>query len=598
MLETLVALLTASVVLIPLSRRAGFGSVLGYLVGGAVIGPQGLRLVTDVDEIRALSELGVIMLLFLIGLELRPQRLWVMRKAIFALGPAHLLANTAVIAALAHLVGVKWPGAIVLGGGLALSSTAIVLPLLAERDLLGTSAGRDTFAVLLFQDVAFVPMVALVPLLTGVEVPDRVPWVGVVRGAAAILAILLGGRFLMRPALRAIGGVRTPEVFTAFSLLTVIGSAALANVAGLSTSLGAFLGGVLLSDSEYRHEVQADVEPFEGLLLGFFFTSVGMSANLALAESEPTLIAGGVAVLLLVKIIISFGLGRLSGQSRRGAVRFALALPQGSEFSFVLFGAALSAGVLGQQAADRAMLVVALSMVATPVLFALSERLIVARMGRTEKPAYDKIRNLGTPVIICGFGRVGQVVGRLLKLRGIAFTALERDAGQVDIVRKFGNKVYYGDPTRPEVLRAAGADSARLIIVALDDMEATIRVVEVARRAFPQVKIIARARNRRHAHLLMDYKVDGIVRETFYSSLRMSTMALEALQVPASEARRAVELFREHDERTLIKTHAVYDDERQLIQTTQQAAAELEELFEADRREGEQKAPSEVTRRA
>jgi monovalent cation:proton antiporter-2 (CPA2) family protein len=589
MLETLVALLAASVVLIPLSRRAGFGSVLGYLVGGAVIGPQGLRLVTNVDEIRALSELGVIMLLFLIGLELRPQRLWVMRKAIFALGPAHFVASAAVIAALANVVGVKWPGAIVLGWGLALSSTAIVLPLLAERDLLGTGAGRDTFAVLLFQDVAFVPLVALVPLLTGVEVPDRVPWLEVARGAGAILAILFGGRFLMRPALRAIGGARTPEVFTAFSLLTVIGSATLANVAGLSTSLGAFLGGVLLSDSEYRHEVQADVEPFEGLLLGFFFTSVGMSANLPLAAAEPVLIAGGVAALLFVKIIISFGLGRLSGQSLRGAVRFALALPQGSEFSFVLFGVAVSAGALGQQAADRAMLVVAFSMVATPILFALSERLILPRMGRGEKPAYDKIRNLGTPVIICGFGRVGQVVGRVLKLRGIAFTALEKDAGQVEVVRKFGNKVYYGDPTRAEVLRAAGADSAQLIVVALDDMEATLRVVEVARRAFPQVKIIARARNRRHAHLLMDFKVDGIVRETFYSSLRMSAMALEALDVPSSEARRAVDLFREHDERTLIKTHAVYDDERQLIQTTQQAAAELAELFEADRRESEQK---------
>jgi monovalent cation:proton antiporter-2 (CPA2) family protein len=593
MLETLVALLAASVVLIPLSRRAGFGSVVGYLVGGAVIGPQGLRLVTNVEEIRAISELGVVMLLFLIGLELRPQRLWVMRKAVFALGPAQFVASTAAIAALAYAAGARGPGAVVLGAGLALSSTAIVLPLLAERDLLGSGAGRDTFAVLLFQDVAFVPLVALVPLLTEVDVPHRVPWVEVVRGAAAILAILVGGRFLMRPAFRAIGGAHTPEVFTTLSLLTVIGAAALANVAGLSMSLGAFLGGVLLSDSEYRHEVQADIEPFEGLLLGFFFMSVGMSANLVLAASEPALIVGSVAALLLTKILIAFGLGRLSGQSVRGATRFALALPQGSEFSFVLFGVAVSAGALSQHAADRAMLVVAVSMVATPILFALSERLIVARMSRGEKPAYDKIRNLGTPVIICGFGRVGQVVGRVLKLRGIAFTALEKDSGQVEVVRKFGNKVYYGDPTRAEVLRAAGADTAQLIVVALDNMEATMRVVEVARRAFPQVKLIVRARNRRHAHLLMDHKVDGIVRETFHSSLRMSTMALEALDVPSSEARRAVELFREHDERTLIKTHAVYDDEHQLIQTTQQATAELEEVFEADRRESEQKAAAQ-----
>ena len=593
MLETLVALLAASVLLIPLSRRAGFGSVLGYLVGGAVIGPQGLRLVTNVEEIRAISELGVVMLLFLIGLELRPQRLWVMRKAVFALGPAQFVASTAAIAALAYAAGATRPGAVVLGAGLALSSTAIVLPLLAERDLLGTGAGRDTFAVLLFQDVAFVPLVALVPLLTEVDIPHRVPWVEVVRGAAAILAILLGGRFLLRPAFRAIGGAHTPEVLTTFSLLIVIGAAALANVAGLSMSLGAFLGGVLLSDSEYRHEVQADIEPFEGLLLGFFFMSVGMSANVALAASEPAFIVGSVAALLLTKIIIAFGLGRLSGQSVHGATRFALALPQGSEFSFVLFGVAVSARALSQHAADRAMLVVAVSMVATPILFALSERLLVARMRRGEKPAYDKIRNLGTPVIICGFGRVGQVVGRVLKLRGIPFTALEKDPGQVEVVRKFGNKVYYGDPTRAEVLRAAGAETARLIVVALDNMEATIHVVEVVRRAFPQVKVIVRARNRRHAHLLMDLKVDGIVRETFHSSLRMSTMVLEALDVPSSEARRAVELFREHDERMLIKTHAIYDDEHQLIQTTQQATAELEEVFEADRRESEQKAAAE-----
>jgi monovalent cation:proton antiporter-2 (CPA2) family protein len=593
MLETLVALLAASVVLVPLSRRAGFGSVLGYLVGGAVIGPQGLRLVTDVEEIRNISELGVVMLLFLIGLELRPQRLWVMRKAVFGLGPAQFVASGAVITALAYAAGVPGPGAIVLGAGLALSSTAIVLPLLAERDLLGSAAGRDTFAVLLFQDLAFVPLVALVPLLAGSDMPDRVPWVHVARAAAAVLAILLGGRFLMRPAFRAIGGARTPEVFTAFSLLTVIGAAALANVAGLSMSLGAFLGGVLLSDSEYRHEVQADVEPFEGLLLGFFFLSVGMSTNLVLAVSEPALIAGSVVALLLAKIIISFALGRVSGQSVRGAVRFALALPQGSEFSFVLFGVALSVGALSQQAADRAMLVVAVSMVATPVLFALSERWIAARLGRGDKPAYDKIHNHGTPVIICGFGRVGQVVGRVLKLRSIAFTALEKDSRQVEVVRRYGNKVYYGDPTRAEVLRAAGADTARLIVVALDNMEETIRVVEVASRAFPQVKVIVRARNRRHAHLLMDLKVDGIVRETFHSSLRMSTMVLEALDVPASEARRAVELFREHDERTLIKTQAIYDDERQLIQTNQQAVAELAELFEADRRESGQKAAAE-----
>jgi monovalent cation:proton antiporter-2 (CPA2) family protein len=585
MLETLVALLATSVVLIPLSRRAGFGSILGYLVGGVLIGPEGLRLVTNVDQIRAISELGVVMLLFLIGLELRPHRLWVMRRSVFGLGTGQLAASGIALAALAHGAGFAWPGAIVLGAGLAMSSTAIVLPMLAERDLLGSASGRDAFAVLLFQDLAFVPLVALVPLLGGDNVPEHVPWLAVARAAGAVAAILLGGRFLIRPGFRAIGGARTPEVFTALSLLTVIGAAALANLAGLSMSLGAFLGGVLLSDSEYRHELQADIEPFEGLLLGFFFMSVGMSTDLSIAIAEPALIAGSVAALLLAKMAISFALARIAGHGTRGAIRLALALPQGSEFSFVLFNAAVAAGALAQHVADRATLAVALSMLATPIMFAASERLVLPRFKTVVKPSYDRIKRREESVIICGFGRMGQVVGRLLKLRGIGFTALDKDPNQIEVVRKYGNKVYYGDPARPDLLRAAGGGTADLLVVTLDSVEETLNVVDVAKRTFPQLKIMARARNRRHAHLLMDRGIDGIVRETFFSSLRLGEMVLEALDVPPSEARRAVEMFREHDERTLLATHAIYKDEQQLIQSAQQAAAELAELFEADRRD-------------
>ena len=594
MLETLVVLLATSVILIPLSRRAGFGSVLGYLVGGGLIGPQGLRLITDIDEIRAISELGVVMLLFLIGLELRPQRLWVMRRAVFGLGSGQLVGCSVVLAGLAYLTGVPWPGAIVLGLGLAMSSTAIALPMLAERDLLGTASGRDTFAVLLFQDLAFVPLVALVPLLAGDDMPQHVPWLQVARAVGAVVAILLVGWFLVPPAFRAIGGARMPEVFTALSLFTVVGAAALAHYAGLSMSLGAFLGGVLLSDSEYRHELQANIEPFEGLLLGFFFVSVGMSADIALALAEPWLIAGGVAALLCIKIAITFVLARIDGHRIRGAIRLALALPQGSEFSFVLFAAAVTAGALTTHAAERATLIVALSMLAAPILFAASERMVLPLFKKpADKPTYDKIKDDGNPVIICGFGRVGQVVGRLLRLRGIPFTALDKDPDQVEVVRRFGNKVYYGDPARPDLLRAAGAESARLLVVALDDTEETLKVVDVAKRTFPRLKIMARARNRRHAHLLMDREIEGIVRETFYSSLRLSEMVLETLGVPPSEARRAVELFREHDERTLIASHAFYTDERQLIQSTKQAAAELAELFEADRRDSAAEAAAE-----
>lgn len=584
MLPTIAILLATAVLLVPLSRRLGLGSVLGYLAGGALIGPSGLRLITDVGEIAGVSELGVIMLLFLIGLEVRPQRLWVMRRAVFILGPAQVVVTAAVLATAAHWVGMPWPAAAVIGAGLALSSTAIVLPLLAERGLLGTPSGRDTFAVLLFQDLAFIPLVAAVPLFAGGAAPSHVPWLELLRAAGAIAVILAGGR-LIRPAFRAIGGARTPEVFTALALFVVAGSAALASAAGLSTSLGAFIGGVLLSDSEYRHEVQANVEPFEGLLLGFFFLSVGMSANLGLAVREPGFFAIAVPGLMLAKAAAAFGLGRLGGQTSRAALRFALALPQGSEFSFVLFSAAIAAGALTQAAFDRATLVIALSMAATPVLFAASERFVVPRLQRPAKRAYDTIQDDGAPVIICGFGRVGQIVGRILRMRGIAFTALEQDTEQVEVIRRFGSKVYYGNPSRPDLLRAAGAEHARLLVVALDDMEQTLKVVEVARRTFPHLRVLARARNRRHAHLLMDRGVNRLVRETFHSSLRLSEMALEDLGVASDEARRAVSFFRDYDEKTLIESHAFYEDERQLIQSAKQSAEELSGLFEADQRE-------------
>lgn len=586
MLPTLAILLATAVLLVPLSRRLGLGSVLGYLAGGALIGPSGLRLITDVGEIASVSELGVVMLLFLIGLEVRPQRLWVMRRAVFILGPAQVVVTTAALAVTGHVFGLPWPAAAVVGAGLALSSTAIVLPLLAERDLLGTASGRDTFAVLLFQDLAFIPLVAAVPLFAaGAAAPEHVSWLALGRAAGAILAILVGGRFLIRPAFRAIGGARTPEVFTALALFVVAGSAALANAAGLSMSLGAFIGGVLLSDSEYRHEVQADVEPFEGLLLGFFFLSVGMSANLGLAVQEPGFFAAVVPGLMLAKAVVAFGLGRLGGQSNRAAARFALALPQGSEFSFVLFSAAITAGALTQAMFDRATLAIALSMAATPLIFAASERFVVPRLGRVAKPAYDVIQDDGAPVIICGFGRVGQIVGRVLRMRGIAFTALEQDTEQVEVIRRFGSKVYYGNPSRPDLLRAAGAEHARLLVVALDDMEQTLQVVEVARRTFPNLRVLARARNRRHAHLLMDRGITRLVRETFHSSLRLSEMALEDLGVPPAEARSAVAFFQNYDEQNLVDSHAFFEDERQLIQSAKQSADELSGLFEADQRQ-------------
>ncbi len=582
MLTSLVVLLAAAAIAVPLTRRAGFGSVLGYLLAGIAIGPAGLRLITDVDAIASIASLGVVMLLFLIGLEVRPQRLWVMRRTVFGLGTAQVVLTAAVLAALAYAANVEWRGSVVLGAGLAMSSTAIVLPMLAERDLLTTAAGRNAFAVLLFQDLAFIPLVALVPLLAGNRLPDHVPWHDVARAAVAIAIILIGGRFLLRPLFRAIGGTKTPEVFTAVALLIVAGTAWLAAVAGLSPSLGAFMAGVLLSDSEYRHELQADIAPFEGLLLGFFFISVGMSADLGLARAQPLMLAGATVLLLMAKSALAFGLGRIARLDTRNALRFAFALPQASEFSFVLFTAAIAAGAMDSFHAALATLATASSMVATPILFAGSEALL-ARLKPTPMAKYDAIDAEPTPVIICGFGRFGQIIGRVLRMHGIDFTALERDPGQVEVVRRFGTKVYFGDPTRPDVLRAAGVEQAKLLVVAMDDPTGVLRMVDMVKHNFPHIAILARARNRWYAHLLLDREVDGLVRETFYSSLELAKQALTTLGIDAGAAERAITLFRQHDEKNLLETHAIFRDEKQLIQSQQQAADELASLFEADR---------------
>lgn len=583
MLPTLAILLAASVVFVSVSRAAGFGSILGYLVAGVLIGPSVLRLVTDVEVIKTISEFGVLMLLFLIGLELRPQRIWLMRRTVFGLGAAQVAVTGALLAGLIVLAGLaEARGALVLGVGLALSSTAIVLPMLSERDLLGSGSGRDAFAVLLFQDIASVPIVAALPLLGdhGGSGPILPP---LLKGAAAVALILLGGRYLVRPIFTVVGRIRTTEVFTAAALLTVATAAVVSDLAGLPMSLGAFAAGVILSESEYRHELQVDIEPFEGLLLGFFFISIGMEANVRLALEEPLAIALSVAVLLLVKIAVAFQLERWRGQTLVRAIRFALALPQGSEFGFVLFGAALAAGVLEKPALERATLVVAISMAISPLLFALSERLVIPRLMSRLRPVRDEpIDAAPAPVVIAGFGRMGQIVGRCLRMRKITFNALDNDPDNIETLRRYGTKVFFGDPTRIELLRAVGAADAKILVVTLSDPAQNLALVERVKENFPNLKIYARARNRRHALLLMNQEVEAVVRETFFSGLRLVELALQGVGLDAEEARRTVHAFRERDEALLVSQKDLYDDESQLIQTARQAAQELEELFEDD----------------
>ena len=593
MFVSLLILLAAIVIAVPLTRYAGLGSILGYLLAGAVIGPAGFGFIANTGQIGAVSELGVTMLLFLIGLELRPHRLWILRKAIFGMGLAQVVPTSLLIAGGAHLFGVAWPPAILLGIGLSLSSTAIVLPMLNERNLLPSVAGRDSFAVLLFQDMAAIPVLALVPLFAGGALvhgglSGPAAWIGFLRGVAVIAAILLGGGYLVRPVFRIVGHAKSPELFTATALLLVVGTAALADWAGLSASLGAFMAGVLVSDSEYRHELQADIEPFEGLLLGFFFISVGMSADLALFLHHPLEILALVFGLLAGKSVIAFAVSYIRRRLLGSALRFALSLSEGSEFSFVLFAVAVANGALDRSLAGIATLVVALSMMLTPILFAGSERFILPgillrkeRLREAVDPGLQAADS--APVIICGFGRFGQIVGRILALQRIPFVALDKSQEQVDVVRRFGSKVYFGDPTREEVMRAAGAEDARILVLALDDVEASLKAAQRVKRKFPHLQVLARARNRRHVHLLMGAGVEQIVRETYFSSLRLTELALERLDIPNHEAARAIALFREHDERILRETYAVSHDEKQLIQTTQEANQELRDLFESDR---------------
>jgi glutathione-regulated potassium-efflux system protein KefB len=581
-LFSLVILLAAAIVAVPLARLLGLGSIIGYLAAGFLVGPAGLALVSDVENIAHISELGVVMLLFIIGLELRPSRLWTMRRSLLGLGAAQVAVTTAALTLLANFAGIGWPASFVIGFALSLSSTAIVLPMLAERKLLATQAGRDSFSVLLFQDVAVIPAVALIPLLQGDYSAMSGATIGltVARAAGALLVVLIGGRFIIRPLFRLVDMSKAPEIFTATALVVVIGTALLVSETGLSMSLGAFMAGVLLSDSEYRHQVRSDIEPFEGLLLGVFFTSVGMSANLGLFLAQPLLILAAVVVLLAAKGTICFAIAKLSGAETRDAVRFAAALPQAGEFAFVIFAIAVANGALPEETAQLATVIVTLSMLLSLLLFVLEERFIAPLFAQLAAP-FDDVTG-ENPVLICGFGRIGQIVGRVLRMRGLPFTALDKSAEQVALVRRFGTPIYYGDTTRLDLLRAAGAGQAKVIVIALSDIEESVTVAELCERHFPQATVLARARNRRHVHLLMDRGVKHIVRETFHSSLRLSEEVLVELGVAPRDARRTTELFADRDEQMLREQHDYYDDEKQLIQTTLQISEELKRLLEAD----------------
>ncbi|WP_454761741.1 monovalent cation:proton antiporter-2 (CPA2) family protein [Caulobacter segnis] len=595
--QTLVYL-GAAVVSVPIAKRLGLGSVLGYLIAGVVIGPFALALVGDQADVMKFAEFGVVILLFLIGLEVQPSMLWDMRKAIFGLGGAQVL-GTAIAVALASLaLGLPWQTAMAVGLVLAMSSTAIVLQTLDEKGLRQGPVGRAAFGVLLLQDLAVIPMFALLPLLAtgathhaeaggghGGSLVAHLPiWAQTLSVFAAVAGVIGGGRYLVQPLFRFIAKARLREIFVAAALLIVVAVASLMQVVGLSPALGAFLAGVVLAESEFRRELESDIEPFRGLLLGLFFITVGAGVNLPLVASQPLQLLGIVLGLMTLKLLVMYGIARLFGAPKRGALAVATALAQGGEFAFVLLTFTVGAGVIGVQLAALLTAAVAVSMALTPVAMILYER-VADLMGAAIPDVTPDTGDFdeGEPdIIIAGFGRFGQITGRLLTANGFKSTILDSDIEQIELLRRFGRRVHYGDATRLDLLRAAGAERARMLIVALDDREKTVELVETARKAFPNLVILARAWDRRHAYDLLSNGADAVERETFESALALGTTALQKLGFRAHRAHRASAFFRRHDRRMFEELRPMWGQEEAYILASRDAAKTMDSLLDAD----------------
>jgi len=577
--------LAAAVIAVPLAKLLGLGSIIGYLGAGILIGPWGLQLVTDPKEMLRFAEFGVVLMLFLVGLELEPRRLWSLRKPIFGWGNVQLLGSAALMAAVGVAAGADWRLAVVGALGLAMSSTAIGLGVLAERNLLGTSSGQSILSVALLQDVAAIPILALVPLLAfGPHASEGGGWLGAAKAIGVIAAIVLGGRLLLRPAFRWIARSDTPEIFTAASLLLVVATAALMQAVGLSMALGAFLAGVLLAESEYRRELETDIEPFKGLLLGLFFIAVGMSIDFAVVLQRPGLIALLVASFLLLKAALLWAMARAMPLPLPERPVFILLLAQGGEFGFVVFQSAAQAGVIAAPVSSLLVAVVAISMLVTPLLLVAADRWWIPRLAQHKAATLDEISEpQHAPVIIAGFGRYGQIIGRLLFANGITPTVLEHDAEQVEAMRKWGWPVFYGDATRLDLLRTAGADKARVLVLAIDDVEQSVAVARMVREHFPQASIVARARNVQHYYALRELGVTLIERETLDSALMSARSVLQQLGWEPHLARTLALKFRRHTVEQLDAMAPHRGDEARLIAAAKQGRQQLEERFAQER---------------
>ncbi len=585
--------LSAAVLAVPLAKALGLGSIIGYLAAGIAIGPWGLGLVSNVQDILHFAEFGVVLMLFLVGLELQPSRLWAMRRPIFGTGSAQVLGCAAVLFAAGWLAGLPWRISLVAALGLALSSTAIALQVLAERNLMRTSSGRAGFSILLFQDVAAIPILALLPLLgaaagagddhsAGEVLLEALKIVGVIG------AIVLGGRLLLRPLLRWIAKSRTPEIFTAASLLLVVGIAYLMVMVGLSMALGAFLAGVLLADSEYRSELEADIEPFKGLLLGLFFIAVGMSIDFGVLMRSPWLMAGILLGFLALKAVVIYTLAKVAGVPYQERPVFTLLLAQGGEFAFVVFQAAAGAQVFSAETASLLIGAVALSMLISPLLLVLVDRALLRRYAQL-KPAAPPEQEISepqeAPVIIAGFGRYGQIVARVMLAQGIPTTVLDHSVEILEIARAFGYRVFYGDATRLDLLRIAGAEHARVLVVAVDDPEQSLKIVTLARKHFPQLQVVARARDLTHWNKLRDLGVTLVQRELFESSLESARTVLELMGQSPTRAQEMTRRFREHNITLADRMYPHHKDRAKMVAVAREGRAQLAEQMAKERQE-------------
>jgi glutathione-regulated potassium-efflux system ancillary protein KefC len=585
LLTDAIVYLAAAVVCVPLASRTRLGSVLGYLAAGCVIGPHGLRLVEDPTSTLHFAEIGVVLMLFLIGLELDPKHLWTLRRAVFGGGSLQLAACALPLGVGAWALGVPWQGALVTGLALGLSSTAVAMQTMAEKSVLGTGVGKTAFAILLFQDIAAIPLLALVPLLadkTGDSGSGG--WAPALKAVSAVVAVFVVGRFLTRPILRAIARTDLREVFTAFTLLLVLGIAAIMSAVGISMALGAFLAGVLLAGSEYRHALETDIQPFKGLLMGLFFIAVGMSVDFALLAERPLFVLSLVLGFQLAKIAMLRAVAGPLHITRNQRWLFACLLAQGGEFAFVVFGVARSARLLPGSWDALLTLAVALSMALTPLLVIIHDRLMLNRQKGSERED-DELVDEGAPVIIAGFGRFGQIVGRLLFASGVKATVLDHDPDQIETLRRFDFRVYYGDATRLDLLHAAGAEHARLLVVAIDDPEASIRLVDAVLEHFPNLRLVARARNVSHWYELRSRGVVCVERETFESAVASGRQALQILGIGPYEARERADAFRRHNVRSLEDMLPNWHDVAERTNRARSAREQLEQQMEHDRRQ-------------